>query len=57
MNIEYDKPFEVTEAQYRYLIIEYSGAIAHRKENGKFYIKLWTMSYKEEIEKYLNSAK
>lgn len=51
--ILYDQPIEVTEKQYRPIIREFSGLIAHRTENGKFWIKLWIMRYREQLEKRL----
>jgi len=52
--IQYDTPVEVTEKQYRELTNKFSGIIAGRKEDGKFYIKLWMMKYKFLIEEILN---
>lgn len=54
--IQYDTPIEVTMSQYAYLIREYSGALAHRTENGKYYIKVWMMRYASEIADYLKLA-
>ena len=54
IEIEYDKPFEVTEAQYKYCMNNFAGIVAGRKSKGKFYIKLWMMAYKEELQSALN---
>lgn len=53
--IEYNKPVEVTEKQYRVLLKQFSH-IPHRTEDGKYYIKLWFMKYKPAIENFLNSS-
>ncbi len=43
IEIKPDVPIEVTENQYKILKKELSGAIAHREDNGRFYIKVWSM--------------
>ncbi len=53
--IEYNIPVEVTEKQYKELTNKFSGIIASRKEDGKFYIKLWMMKYKFLIEEILKN--
>jgi hypothetical protein len=45
MEIKYNTPIEVTEKQYRKLMTECAGIVAGRKENGKYYIKVWLMKY------------
>lgn len=55
MKIEYDKQIEITEKQYRYMIVEFKGIIAHRiDENGRYWIKVWYMKYAPLIKKYLS---
>jgi len=49
MKIEYDKEIEVSLAQYNILKHEYAGVVAHRKEKGKYYIKVLLMKFKEDI--------
>lgn len=56
IELKYDTPVEVTEKQYGQLMNKYSGAIAGRKEENKFYIKLWIMRYKPIIEELLNNS-
>lgn len=53
-NIKYDEIIEVSQKQYQWVIRNYAGAIAHRIENDKYYIKLWVMSYKTDLIKDLN---
>jgi hypothetical protein len=54
VKIEYDKPIEVTEKQYRYMIEEFKGIIAHRiDEQNKYWIKVWYMKYAKQIENHL----
>lgn len=50
MGIKYDVPIEVTKKQYDKLIKTFAGIIAHRKDkDGKYWIKLWNMKYKNEL--------
>lgn len=51
--IKYDQEFEVSEAQYNVIMNDLSGTCAGRKDNGKFFVKLWVMSCKKYIEKAL----
>lgn len=53
--IEYNTSVEVTEKQYRELMNKFSGIIAGRSEDGKFYIKLWMMKYRFVIEEILKN--
>lgn len=55
MNIQYDTPFEVTEYQYRLLMSKCGGIVAGRIEDGRYYIKVWLMRYKKEVERILNA--
>lgn len=45
IDIQYDVPILVTEDQYRRLIVKCAGIIAHRQEEGKFYIKVLLMKH------------
>lgn len=56
MEIQYNQPIEVTEAQYNRIMIHYSGICFGKKENGKFFIKLGMSKYKELIEKELSKV-
>jgi hypothetical protein len=51
--IKYDTPIEVTHKQYGFLVTHYSGKIAHRQENGRYFIKLWYMPAAKEINEIL----
>ena len=55
MNLQYDIKVEVTRAQYRRLTKHFPGVIWHRRdlEAGKYYIKLWDMRWKQQLEKML----
>jgi hypothetical protein len=55
MEIKYDTPIEVNQNQYRAAVQLLSGAIAHRTEGNKFYVKLWSMKphYVNILEKIL----
>ncbi|KKL03787.1 hypothetical protein LCGC14_2622620 [marine sediment metagenome] len=54
MGIEYNKPVEVTRAQYQRLS-RWGMIVAHRVDDqGRYWVKLWVMRYKEELKKELN---
>lgn len=53
IKIEYDKDIEVNESQYNFLTMWFSGSLAHRKENGKYYIRLWVMHHADKIANFL----
>lgn len=55
MNLQYDVEVEVTRAQYQRLTKYFPGVICHRRDlqAGKYYIKLWDMRRKEQVEKML----
>ena len=54
MEILYDTPIEVTREQYEKLKVVFAEIVAHREENGKYWIKLWDVRFKKELEEYLN---
>lgn len=57
MEIKLNQPIEVTEDQYKQFIKLFSGYIAHRKDDGKFFIKpLVFRGMKEEMEKLLEDV-
>ena len=53
--IQYNTPIEVTESQYNEARRLLSGIVAHRKEDGKFWLKLMVRMkrYRNELEKIL----
>jgi hypothetical protein len=53
--ILYDTPVEINEKQYHAIRNEFGGVAPHRKdeETGKYYFKLWYMSYRPRIEQCL----
>ena len=53
MIIEYDKPFEVTEKQYRAVMKNCDGMVAGQVSGEKYFIKVWLMKYSKEINQYL----
>lgn len=53
MTLQYGVEVQVTRSQYRRLVKAFPGVIAHRRNAGKYYIKLWDMRCKEQIEKML----
>lgn len=57
MDLQYNIPVEVTEKQYRATKSQFGGIIAHRNDNGKYYIKLWLTAYKSRVEQCLENNK
>lgn len=53
MNIEFDKEIEVTKEQYQKITHNFCGVVAHRVQDDKYYIKLWSMKYASGIQKIL----
>lgn len=54
MEIKYNQPFEVTEKQYHRLMSQCAGVVAGRKDaSGKYYIKVWIMSWLPEVKKVI----
>lgn len=54
IEVKYDTPIEVTEKQFNETTRIFAGYIASRKEDGKYYIKLWSMNAKSKLKFYLN---
>ena len=55
IKLEYNTPVEVTEQQHRRVTNRFRMIVAHRQdEAGKYWIKLWAMEYKAQVEKELN---
>jgi hypothetical protein len=50
MKIEYNKPIEVTQKQYGRIMTELKGVYAEKFENGKYFIKVWIMSCKKNVQ-------
>lgn len=50
MTIEYNKPIEVTQKQYGRIMTELKGVCAGKVEDGKYYIKVWLMSWKQNVQ-------
>jgi hypothetical protein len=55
MKILYDKPIEVSKEKYFQLVSLFSGRIAYREENNRYFVKLWIMGAKEEFLRALES--
>ena len=49
-----NKPIEVTRFQYNIIRNVFSGIIAHRQENGRYWIKRLYPAYRKEVENFLN---
>ncbi len=52
MKLYYNKETEVTQKQYAACENNFKGILAFREEAGKFFIKLWLMSYSNDV-KYI----
>lgn len=50
MEVEYNKSIEVTQSQYSRIMTELKGVCAGKVENGKYYIKVWIMSWRKNVE-------
>lgn len=50
MTIEYNKPIEVTQKQYGRIMTELKGVCAGKIEDGKYYIKVWLMNWKQNVQ-------
>lgn len=56
MEILYDQPFEVTAKQYTMLMARFQQVVAGRTEGGKYFIKVWVMSYVPQIKRALGAC-
>ncbi len=56
MKIEYNKPIEVTQKQYGRIMTELKGVCAGKVENGRYYIKVWIMSWKKNVQLILETS-
>ena len=56
IELKYNVPVEVTKLQLNEMMRKFHGIIAGREdsETGKCYIKIWMMTYKTQVENYLN---
>lgn len=50
-----DKEIEVSQDKYNLLRTKFSGIIAHRKKDDKYYIKIWYSQYEKLILQTINS--
>jgi len=51
-----DQEIEVTKDQYNILRNTFSGIIAHRHKNDKYYIKIWYTKYEKLILQTINNG-
>lgn len=49
MEIKYNVPIEVSKTQFEKLRVQAAGWIAFKEHQGKFFIKVFFMCYKKEI--------
>jgi len=58
IELKYNTPVEVTREQYRRITNRFKMIVAHRRDDqGRYWIKLWVMEYKEAVERELNKKK
>ena len=47
-------PIEVTHSQYTMMRVMFAQIVAHRQENGRYWIKRLYPGYRKEVERFLN---
>jgi hypothetical protein len=57
MKVNFDKPIEVSANQYGRIMTELKGVCAGRVEDGKYFIKVWLMSWSKNVEWILQTEK
>jgi len=50
-----DQEIEVTQDKYNVLRTKFSGIIAHRSKDNKYYIKIWYSKYEKLILQIINT--
>lgn len=55
MELKYNVPVEVTEKQYNAVMKDCSDICAGLKKEGKFFIRLWIVSCRKEIQRILKA--
>jgi hypothetical protein len=55
MEIRYDKPIEVSDKQYSRIMTQLKGVCSGRIENGKYFIKVWLMSWSKDVKLILET--
>ena len=50
MEIKFNEPIEVSAKQYGRIMSELKGVCAGRIDNGKYYIKIWLMAWKKNVQ-------
>lgn len=53
--LKYNTPIEVSKDNYIKLNNEWSGVCAFREEDGRYFVMVWIMRYRNEISKIINS--
>ena len=54
--IQYDTPIEVTERQYKSVMLICGGIVAGTIIDGKYFVKVWMMKYVPYVQQVLNSS-
>lgn len=49
MEINYDKPIEVSQKQYSRIMSELKGVCAGNIKDGKYFIKIWIMAWRSNV--------
>ena len=55
MEIRFDKPIEVSAKQYSIIMTKLKGVCAGKIQDGKYFIKIWLMSWSKEVKMILEA--
>jgi hypothetical protein len=55
MEIKFNKPIEVSAKQYAKIMTQLKGVCAGKIENEKYFIKIWLMSWINDVKSILES--
>jgi hypothetical protein len=55
MEVKFNKPIEVSKKHYDKIMTQLKGVCAGKIENEKYFIKIWLMHWKKDVELILKS--
>ena len=55
MEIRFNKPIEVSAKQYSRIMTQLKGVCVGKIEDGKYFIKIWLMSWSKEVKTILET--
>lgn len=53
IKIKYNQPIEVSKIQYNTIMVDFKGVCAGLVKDGKYFIKVWFMQYKKDIQEII----